>query len=269
MKLEKALAKYNCNPTPNDIINIVFDFENGLTKKPIGRKYLPNLADKHEGEVGARIIGKIVDEYAYHNSNSQTPDRRNYWKENRLLDYITSLSERLGKDISVNYNAKSYVESIEEDNAKQKYDQNDPFYKHYTKTNRMNYNAQKSMAGKRGISWEFNSFEGWITWWLQTGKFDKRGVTNDAYQMCRYGDTGPYSPDNVYCATGKQNKADYWSSEVNKIAHGKKVGKGHEKPLQTPLGSFKSRKEAANAHNVTFNCIIYRMKKQPTEYYDI
>jgi len=215
MKLTKALQKYNYDPSPNDIINIIFDFENGLRHQTLARKY---------GTIEL-IIRKIVDEYGYHSASMTTPRRREHWKQNRLWDYMVSLSDRLGKDVSVEYNAESYIKSVEEQKEKEKEQKerdlvkensNDNFFKHHTKTNKVNYYAQKSMAFKRDISWEFNSFEEWLLWWLQTGKFDQRGVTNEHYQMCRIGDTGPYSPSNCYCATGKENRDHYWQEHRRK-----------------------------------------------------
>ena len=85
-----------------------------------------------------------------------------------------------------------------------------PIYKHFTNINVVNYNAQKSMALKRGLEWNFD-FLTWTVWWISTGHFDERGVKNDQYQMCRINDIGPYSWDNVYCDTGKNNKDDYWN----------------------------------------------------------
>tara|TARA_R110002012_G_scaffold265740_1_gene449148 strand:- start:1374 stop:2111 length:738 start_codon:yes stop_codon:yes gene_type:complete len=228
MKLTKALQKYNYDPSPNDIINIIFDFENGLRHQTLARKY---------GTIEL-IIRKIVDEYGYHSASMTTPRRREHWEQNRLWDYMVSLSERLGKDVSVEYNAESYANSIPEEKVWQRYrvkqtvkmyDPNDSWNKHITKKNKMNYNGQKSMALKRGIAWEFNSFEEWLLWWLQTGKFDQRGVTNEHYQMCRYNDTGPYSPSNCYCATGKENKELYLNDKEKLIETGKKISKALKK----------------------------------------
>ena len=85
------------------------------------------------------------------------------------------------------------------------YDASHPIFQHYTRKNQINYYGQKSMALKRKIEWKF-TFYNWIKWWEQTGHFDKRGVKNNQYQMCRYNDLGPYSPDNVYCDLGFNNK---------------------------------------------------------------
>jgi len=85
------------------------------------------------------------------------------------------------------------------------YDANHKYYQHYTKKNNVNYHGQKSMAKKRNVPWKF-TFESWITWWEDTGHFHERGVKNNQYQMCRVNDTGDYSPENVYCDLGSNNK---------------------------------------------------------------
>jgi len=86
------------------------------------------------------------------------------------------------------------------------YKKDDPIYCHYTRRNSVNYAGQKSMAKKRGVEWHF-TFESWIEWWVNTGHFHERGILDTDYQMCRYNDTGPYSIENVYCATGKENRS--------------------------------------------------------------
>lgn len=85
------------------------------------------------------------------------------------------------------------------------YDPNHPVYKHFTRVNQVNYQGQKFAAKKRGITFELD-FISWVVWWIQTGHFDERGVHNHEYQMCRKGDIGPYSWDNIYCDTGENNK---------------------------------------------------------------
>lgn len=69
------------------------------------------------------------------------------------------------------------------------------------------YRMQKVHSKSRGI--EFNlTFDEWITWWKSTGKYHLRGKNGLDYCMCRKGDTGPYSLENIYCATNKQNAQD-------------------------------------------------------------
>lgn len=69
------------------------------------------------------------------------------------------------------------------------------------------YNSQRHAAIRRGISWEL-TFEQWIEWWKATSKYHLRGRKGHEYCMCRIGDKGPYSLDNIYCATNNQNTRD-------------------------------------------------------------
>ena len=259
MKLSTTLKKYKFDPSPSDIMNIVFDFENGLRVATLARKY--STIDL--------IIKKMIDEYAYHSVSSGNRIRRAYWMENKLLQYIESLSIKLGQDITVNYKAESYITSVEAQGFKKKYNPDCTFYKHFTDRNKQNYAGQKSMALKRGIGWGFSGFEEWLVWWLSTGKFDQRGVHNEAYQMCRYNDTGSYRPDNVYCATGKENKDLYHSVTKHTRTIDYSGNGGTTRPVQTPLGYFATMTSAAEAHNISYMGLYYRVKKRPTEYYQV
>lgn len=70
------------------------------------------------------------------------------------------------------------------------------------------YHRQRGAALHRGIEWKFD-FDSWATWWINSGYLPVRGKSRDEYQMCRFNDCGPYSPDNVYCATGDKNIEDF------------------------------------------------------------
>jgi hypothetical protein len=73
------------------------------------------------------------------------------------------------------------------------------------------YENQKRMSKFRGIEWLF-TFESWIKWWNDSGYLHMRGNTKEKpYKMCRIGDTGPYSPDNVYCGTNADNIQDQYT----------------------------------------------------------
>lgn len=70
------------------------------------------------------------------------------------------------------------------------------------------YWAQRKNAVHRGIGWELNLWQWWKTW-EQSGHWGERG-RGRGYGMCRLNDTGPYSVDNIYIATGVDNIRDYW-----------------------------------------------------------
>lgn len=56
------------------------------------------------------------------------------------------------------------------------------------------FSVQKRKAKQRNIEWKL-SFDEWWDLWQRSGKWNGRGVSG--YVMCRNGDTGPYSIDNV------------------------------------------------------------------------
>lgn len=71
------------------------------------------------------------------------------------------------------------------------------------------FGRQKTNAILRGIEWNLTLWQ-WWTIWQESGHWDDRGVGR-GYCMCRKGDQGSYSVDNVYIATGIKNIQDYWA----------------------------------------------------------
>lgn len=67
------------------------------------------------------------------------------------------------------------------------------------------YRQQRNNAKYRGIAWEFNVWQWWMLW-QESGHWEQRG-RGAGYVMCRRGDTGPYSPDNVFIATARENSS--------------------------------------------------------------
>ena len=76
--------------------------------------------------------------------------------------------------------------------------------KRYWKTPRGRYSLQKRQAKVREISWQF-TFDSWWLMWNESGKWNLRGCGKGKYNMCRYHDTGPYSPNNCYIDLATQN----------------------------------------------------------------
>lgn len=114
------------------------------------------------------------------------------------------------------------------------------------------YSMQKKNADRRGIAWEFTLWQ-WWTLWQQSGRWNQRGRGN-GYMMCRKGDVGPYSADNVMIARGIEN-----SSTANKksdlpmgVRKNKKF-RGYSASRQVNgkvirLGSFATPEEAHAAY---------------------
>ncbi len=76
------------------------------------------------------------------------------------------------------------------------------------------YENQRRKVKARNIDWLF-TYETWLDWWKSTGKLAERGRKSSEYCMCRIGDEGPYSPENVYCATNDQNAKDSYTNNKN------------------------------------------------------
>lgn len=73
----------------------------------------------------------------------------------------------------------------------------------YRRTPKGRFSDQVQSARKRGIDWQL-SFEEW--WAIWEPHWEGRG--RSGMMMCRKVEPGPYSVDNVYIGTQKQNSAD-------------------------------------------------------------
>lgn len=68
------------------------------------------------------------------------------------------------------------------------------------------YIEQRKNARVRGIQWGM-TFADWWRIWQESGHWSERG-RGQGYCMARWGDSGPYSPENVYICTIGQNFSD-------------------------------------------------------------
>ena len=59
-------------------------------------------------------------------------------------------------------------------------------------------------AKKRNIEFAL-TYEEWLNIWQQSGKLEYKGRTKGSYNMCRYGDIGPYAVGNVYIDKAEVN----------------------------------------------------------------
>lgn len=76
------------------------------------------------------------------------------------------------------------------------------------------YRYQHVSATSRGIEWLF-TFPTWLAVWEKSGKWDQRGMGSDKYCMARFGDVGPYSPQNVEIITCSKNSSDARKNHPN------------------------------------------------------
>lgn len=68
------------------------------------------------------------------------------------------------------------------------------------------FRFQKNRAEIRGVEWKM-SFDEWMKVWEDSGRWELRGRKTGCYCMCRYGDTGPYSIENIYIGEFVPNAA--------------------------------------------------------------
>ena len=139
---------------------------------------------------------------------------------------------------------------------------------------RKRWHNHRCSARDRDIEHDI-SFEDWYEWWISNGvdKSQSQGpMTANTLCMCRKGDVGPYSLDNIYCATLSQNNRDQHiynplTGTANPMFGRTGAAHNGSRPVGTPLGDFPSVTAAAAAHGLDPANIRYRMKKWPQEYY--
>ena len=78
---------------------------------------------------------------------------------------------------------------------------------------------QKHNAKRRNIEFLL-TYDEWMKIWLNSGKLHLRGKTRGCYVMSRYGDSGPYSADNVEIKSMSENATE--SGVGNKYNTGRK-----------------------------------------------
>jgi hypothetical protein len=130
------------------------------------------------------------------------------------------------------------------------------------------YYEQRGQAKGRGIEWQF-TYESWIAWWGED--IVNRGPRKGQLVMARFGDTGPYHPDNVRKLTAEENviEGHFGKSHSDSTKTLLSMNSSLKKRIQTPYGVFDSRCAAARHIGIVPTAIGYRLKKFPTEYYYI
>lgn len=179
----KFITELYSNHSPDLVISII---EDGYAKGLSTSRIRDNIESTLSIKIPRRFIKPIFDEWHPGTFDMLKTDRRDWFA------------------------TKWPIQRLEDHKWAQLYDAAHPVYKYFTRKNLVNYHGQKSMALKRGLKFELD-FLSWVVWWISTGHFDERGVYNYNYQMCRKGDTGDYTWDNIYCATGEENKNAFHS----------------------------------------------------------
>jgi hypothetical protein len=100
------------------------------------------------------------------------------------------------------------------------------------------YLNQRKNAARRGIDWRF-TFEAWWGVWAASGLWEQRGCGR-GYCMARFGDVGPYAPDNVYICTIGQNFSDSLVAKPNALR--RPAGRGWSfRPDTSPHNPYRVR----------------------------
>jgi len=128
---------------------------------------------------------------------------------------------------------------------------------------KLRYREQRKGARIRNIPFEI-TFQDWYQWWLSNGvdRNIPRPNNGETLCMCRYGDQGAYSLDNIYCASRSQNNIDAHLYNPNLTGR-------HRKKIHTPYGIFQSKIEAAKSLKIHTTTISKWLKLKPKDYYYI
>lgn len=99
------------------------------------------------------------------------------------------------------------------------------------------YTKQRDNAKKRGIGFELN-FKTWWDIWQESGRWAERG-RGKGYCMARFGDSGPYSKDNVYICTIGQNFSDSYITKPARVRRSLTTHckRGHERTEENAVHS--------------------------------
>jgi hypothetical protein len=126
---------------------------------------------------------------------------------------------------------------------------------------KLRFRDHRKGARTRNIPFQL-TFEEWYNWWLAQGEDRNIPRVNDSTTlcMCRIGDQGPYSINNIYCATRRQNTIDGHKNNPN-------ISGRYRKKMRTPSGTFQSKIEAAKALKVHTTTLSKWLISKPTEYY--
>jgi len=114
------------------------------------------------------------------------------------------------------------------------------------------YASQRQRAKARGIAWEFTLWS-WWTVWQKSGKWGRRGRGRASFVMCRKGDVGPYSPENVVIEPLFKNSFDGQDRGltplgVTRMQSGKYQAKSRIGGKVRRIGVFSTAEEAEVAY---------------------
>ena len=129
--------------------------------------------------------------------------RSNWWTKENYIKHAVIPWEEHRLEYHREYSKKLTLEQRKKKAEAQKL---------WWKTDYGKYKSHQRRAYRSDIEFII-SFEDWLDIWKASGHYEERGPLG--YVMCRIGDEGPYSKDNVYIAKASENKKHAWFN--NKI----------------------------------------------------
>jgi NUMOD3 motif len=105
---------------------------------------------------------------------------------------------------------------------------------------RKQFRDQRSHAKQRSIEFHL-TFEEWLDIWEKSGHYEERGKMRGQYVMSRYGDSGPYTVDNVFIQAHSQNIKD---AHVGRKYGGKSLSEEHKEKIRASNIGKKHSEEA-------------------------
>jgi hypothetical protein len=88
--------------------------------------------------------------------------------------------------------------------------------KEQIKKARQKYHTHKAGAKSRNIPFLF-TFNEWLQFWIDSGKWELRGNKAGQYCMSRFNDSGPYSKENVFIQLSSKNTSDALAGKSNHL----------------------------------------------------
>ena len=140
------------------------------------------------------------------------------------------------------------------------------------------YKQHKSRANKMNIPFRL-TFDEWISWWIQSGHWNDRGVGKGKYVMARKGDLGAYELGNIDCITQEENISFAHKNKIvsintrNKLAkintgkkhtlaHRNNIGKGQIGRVHSEQSKVSARLNNPRRKPITIDGISYASVRQ-------
>lgn len=132
--------------------------------------------------------------------------------------------------------------------------------KEQLKVARQKYHTHKAGAKSRNIDFLF-TFKEWLSFWIDSGKWEQRGNKAGQYCMSRFNDTGPYSKENVFIQLSAKNTSEALFGKSNHLKGLVKSVEWREKISNSLKGNVPVNKDVSHS-NLTKEKISASQKKR-------